>query len=289
MTPPLHTGVHSETVVTDWSLRQTRCRMVLTNPWALPRARRVLRAHLLGLDQALALRPRRSLLGRLRHDRWRPEVAALLKDVLGEHPTGRVGRFPYGLVAAPADASPHRPRRETWELAVETAALSDRVGLQLDPGTTPRAWSAQRCAEAIAEATYCGVLIALGGDVATSGLAPIGGWHVAVDDPVFERDDTAVVTIDGGAVSTLTTVGEHGAPDRPELRPVVAPLTGRVVEPVWRSVTVIAADATAANAACVAALVRGRDAVTWLDRTGLPARLVSVDGTVVTAGGWPVG
>jgi thiamine biosynthesis lipoprotein len=42
-----------------------------------------------------------------------------------------------------------------------------------------------------------------------------------------------------------------------------------------------------ANTASTAALVAGEDAVDRLARAGLPARLVAVDGSVITLGAWP--
>jgi thiamine biosynthesis lipoprotein len=42
-----------------------------------------------------------------------------------------------------------------------------------------------------------------------------------------------------------------------------------------------------ANIASTAAIIRGQDAVGWLGRLALSARLVAVDGTVTTVAGWP--
>lgn len=47
------------------------------------------------------------------------------------------------------------------------------------------------------------------------------------------------------------------------------------------------AAATCADAATTAALVKGETAVRRLSRLGLPARLVTHEGTVVTTPGWP--
>lgn len=48
-----------------------------------------------------------------------------------------------------------------------------------------------------------------------------------------------------------------------------------------------AATCADANAATTAALVKGETAVRLLSRLGLPARLVTHEGTVVTTPGWP--
>jgi thiamine biosynthesis lipoprotein len=56
---------------------------------------------------------------------------------------------------------------------------------------------------------------------------------------------------------------------------------------VWRTVSVAAGDCVTANTATTAALVLGDGAVAWLETTGLPVRLVGVDGRIVRLGSWP--
>ncbi len=68
---------------------------------------------------------------------------------------------------------------------------------------------------------------------------------------------------------------------------LIDPWTGGPVETPWRTVSVVAAACVAANAAATAAIVLGERGVDWLQDRGLPARLVSQDGTVTRIGGWP--
>jgi len=56
---------------------------------------------------------------------------------------------------------------------------------------------------------------------------------------------------------------------------------------VWRTVSVAAATCVDANTASTAAVVRGRDALSWLQLAGLPARLVALDGSVAYTCDWP--
>ena len=58
-------------------------------------------------------------------------------------------------------------------------------------------------------------------------------------------------------------------------------------EPVWRTVSVAAGSCADANAASTAAVIRGRRALGWLTRLGLPSRLVDATGAVFTVAGWP--
>ena len=62
------------------------------------------------------------------------------------------------------------------------------TGVVLDLGATAKAIAADRCAERVHRATGSGVLINLGGDIATAGPAPDGGWQVLVQD---DADDPA--------------------------------------------------------------------------------------------------
>jgi thiamine biosynthesis lipoprotein len=59
------------------------------------------------------------------------------------------------------------------------------------------------------------------------------------------------------------------------------------VDGPWRTASVYAPSALAANTASTAALVLGADAITWLTDRRLAARLVGIDGSVTTTEGWP--
>jgi thiamine biosynthesis lipoprotein len=72
------------------------------------------------------------------------------------------------------------------------------------------------------------------------------------------------------------------------LHHIIDPATSRPAKSCWRTVTVIAANCVDANIASTAAIVMGRNAIPWLERHRLPARLVDTDGAVHRVGGWPV-
>ena len=68
---------------------------------------------------------------------------------------------------------------------------------------------------------------------------------------------------------------------------IISPTTGLPAQTCWRAVSVAAASCVDANIASTCAVIRGRPALPWLTELALPARLVSVDGGVVTVSGWP--
>jgi thiamine biosynthesis lipoprotein len=269
MTISLHTGVRTATVSTGWTAWDTPFRLVVTDPWAMHRARRLVE------DQVGALVAAAGTDARSRDAR--------LAELLGARArTGRVRPFPYGIAGAPAGVDVHRAAPAPWQ-QVFASATRARDGWRVEPGPSGRALLAQRCAEEVAEVTSCGALVAFGDDVATSGLAPVGGWRVELRDA--PGAEPAVVAVDGGAISSVSSVcAQRG--DR--LHPLVVPGSGRTVVPVWRSVAVAAADAADASAACSGALLRGAGAPAWLAGLGLPALLVDTAGTPHAVGSWPV-
>jgi len=166
-------------------------------------------------------------------------------------------------------------------------------GVRLDLGATAKAWAADRAAVIAAASVRGGALVSLGGDVATAGPAPQGGWIVVVTDDHREGIDTvnpvaqAIGIVGGGLATSSTTVRRRTERDGTTSAHVVDPLTWRPVVPVWRSVSVLAGDCLTANTASTAAIVLGQRAADWLEETGLPCRLVSVDGRLLKLGGWP--
>jgi thiamine biosynthesis lipoprotein len=71
------------------------------------------------------------------------------------------------------------------------------------------------------------------------------------------------------------------------LHHILDPSTGRPADGPWRTATVAAPCALAANVASTAAIVLGAEALDWLSVRGLAARLVAQDGTITTTAGWP--
>ena len=172
-----------------------------------------------------------------------------------------------------------------------TRRASLENGAQLDLGATAKAWAADRCAERIAAALGCGVLVSLGGDVAVAGPPPPGDWRVRVTDDHAAPDWAAGQTVSiasGGLATSSTTVRTWMRGGR-QVHHIINPATGVPAASCWRTVSVAAGTCTDANTASTAAIIRGAAAPGWLHDLGLPARLVRPDGTTVTTAGWPTG
>jgi thiamine biosynthesis lipoprotein len=185
-------------------------------------------------------------------------------------------------------------RRGGWrEVVVDRAGGRVRIpaGTKLDLGATAKALAADRAAAAVHSRLGCGVLVALGGDIATAGPSPAGGWVVHVTDDHRDGPEAPgqrIAMTNGGLATSSTTARRWRSGGEP-MHHIIDPHTGRPVQTPWRTVSVAAADCVDANIASTGALLRGAQAPDWLRALALPARLVANEGRVVKIGAWPVG
>lgn len=183
------------------------------------------------------------------------------------------------------DAQPLQAVRVAgWRVVrISDGLLTMPRGVRLDLGATAKALAADRAARAAARAADGGVLVNLGGDIAVAGDVPRHGWTVGVGDN-HRGPAQQTVTIRSGGLATSSTAVRAWGPGRHH---IIDPRTGMPAAPHWRTVSVAAATCVDANTASTAAIVLGAAAPSWLDRRGLPARLVTTDGAVTTTGDWP--
>lgn len=185
-----------------------------------------------------------------------------------------------------------------WRLVqLDGVLLRLPEGIRLDLGATAKGVGADRAARAVMSPGQDagGVLVSLGGDIATSGIPPRGGWPVSVagepgpagPGPAAGGAAARLVRLPGGAVATSSVTVRQWRHGGRRVHHIVDPVTGLPANGPWRSVSVAAATCADANAAATAAIVAGPQAPQWLDATGLPARLVGRDGSLRHLAGWP--
>jgi FAD:protein FMN transferase len=163
-------------------------------------------------------------------------------------------------------------------------------GVELDLGATAKALAADRVACALHRALGVGALVSLGGDVATAGPPPVGGWRIGVSDDhrtPLESVSQTVSLVSGGLATSSTTVRRWRVGDD-MAHHVIDPRTALPAAGRWRTVSVAAGSCVDANIASTAAIIRSERAPGWLSGLGLPARLVTAAAEVVCVGGWPV-
>jgi FAD:protein FMN transferase len=178
-------------------------------------------------------------------------------------------------------------RAVSLDRATQTVRLPQ--GVRLDLGATAKALAADRAAAAAHMAAGCGVLVSLGGDIATAGPAPDGGWRIHVTDD-HRSGATApgqTVSIRSGGLATSSTTVRRWSHEGRTMHHILDPSTGTPADTCWRTVSVAAESCAHANIACTASLVRGHAALDWLTELELPARLQDQGGSVTTIGHWP--
>src|SRR5438552_3109875 len=164
------------------------------------------------------------------------------------------------------------------------------AGVELDLGSTGKALAADLAASAAQGVVKAGgVMVSLGGDIATAGTPPPGGWRILIaeDSRVAPDSDGQVICVGSGGVATSSTTVRRWTRGGTVLHHIIDPATGLPTLGPWRTVTVVAAGAVDANIAATAAIVQGEAAIDWLTVHGLPARLVENDGTIHYIGPWP--
>jgi thiamine biosynthesis lipoprotein len=286
----------------QWPVWGTVARIVVTDPAAIDEAAAIAKAELDAVDAACSRFRDDSELSAACRTGGRPvTVSPLLADLISAalmvaevtdgdvDPT--IGAALCGLgydrdfaqitgrIVGPAVRVFPLPDYRAVLLRGEELTVPD--GVLLDLGATAKAAAADRIASTIALRLGVGVLVALGGDIATAGPAPSDGWPVLVRDRPGDPADTVKLPA-GAAIATSSTVGRTWGPDRHH---IVDPRTGRPAARVWRTVSVAASSCLQANALSTAAIVRGRGAYELLD--GLPCRLVTPSLDVQRLGGWP--
>ncbi len=305
----------------EWALWSTTARIVVCDPAALAAAHRIVVEHLDAVDLAASRFRDDSELAAVNRSGGRSvTVGPLLADLVAValeaarntdgdvDPT--VGAAMVGIGydrdladLARADPTPrpaadavaraggfsrisHRPASGWRGVRLDGRSLRVPSGTVLDLGATAKAAAADQCAHLVAQRLGVGVLVSLGGDIATAGQARGGGWQVLVQDTPGDPACTVLLP-SGAAIATSSTVRRRWLQAGAEMHHVLDPATGLPVAPVWRSVTAAAHTCVAANTLTTAALVRGRAALPWLRSLGVPARLVTAAGEVVTTPDWP--
>jgi thiamine biosynthesis lipoprotein len=284
----------------DWELWSTSARICVTESAALASARKVADRVLADVEAAASRFRADSEVSRLPVG-WStvsPTLAALLSAALraaadtggAVDPTlgGAMRAIGYdrdiSLVGGPDRGTPRWSRLAGWEaLELDGPNLFLPEGVELDLGATAKAVAADWCAEAILRESGTGVLVSLGGDIATAGPPPKGGWQVTVQDS--EEDAPCQIGLAAGAaIATSSTVRRAWGEG---LHHILDPATGLPADPVWRSVSAVAPTCAEANTISTAAVVKGEGATSWVISLGCPARLVGRAGNVVLLNGWP--
>jgi FAD:protein FMN transferase len=300
------------TAAADWTAWTCRVRVVVVDPAALEEARAVLTGTMAAVDRACSrFRPDSELAAlEAAAGSWTP-VSPLLLELLSVALTAAratdgdvdptIGASLTGLgyhrdiediASVGCVVSVAAPGWRSIELDVAGGRARVAPGVRVDLGATAKAWTADAAAAAISRRTGSGCLVSIGGDVAVAGRPPEPGWRVRVEDVAGHPDEppsgpATVVLLRSGGLATSSTRARRWRRDGRWLHHLLDPRTGLPPVPAWRTVSAAAESCVAANTVTTAAIVRGGRVWPWLRSTEAPVRLVTVDGEVLTMGGWP--
>jgi thiamine biosynthesis lipoprotein len=153
-----------------------------------------------------------------------------------------------------------------WGIRRRGPVLRLGPGVQLDLNGVVKALAVDRAAALLEREGF----VSAGGDLATRGFADVG------------LSGGGAVRVSGGLATSGTTRRRWRRAGEQQHH-LIDPRSGRPADSPWREVTVCGATCLAADVAAKAALLLGPDGPAWLERRGLPGRLVGDRATVTTA------
>lgn len=224
------------------------------------------------------------------------ETDGLVDPTLGTVLTAAGYDRTFALIPAddPEPTSVPRPRRDWRNVQVGEDRVCVPPGSALDLGATGKAFAADLVALAIAHELGAPTLVSVGGDVRVAG--PDGGddwsapaYPIVLGSTVADLDadgSPARARVRAGGLATSSTSARRWSRAGRQWHHLVDPRTGAPAGGPLRTVTAWGRTAVAANTASTAAMVLGAAAWSWLLARDVAARLVDVDGRVLTTPAW---
>ena len=294
-----------------WNAWGTTASVTVTDPALLPAADRLVSRHFAATEKAAARFRKDAELHRLYRAGGRPITVSLVLAELvaaalavAERTDGDVdptvaaamtavhgsrhrGRDASTIPACGTRATGSRPVPGWQQVDLQGRQLRVPAGTTLDLSATATSVACDRAAADVRARLDVGVLVTLGGDAASAGPAPDGGWSVSIDD----RTENGLIEVLLPAGAALATSHFTARPDASDVDPspsghLIDPRTGQPPAAVWRMATAIGFTSLEASTYTAAALIRGVPARAWLGQLWVPARLVTVHDDVITVGPW---
>jgi thiamine biosynthesis lipoprotein len=285
----------------DWKRWTLDCRLVVKDASAADRAKAIADSTMNEVERAISRFISDSELNCLQvgSNRISPLFGAIVSRALAAAAATNGAVNPIAGVVVPdfsgspatADDSAFRSRCDPggWlGLRLDGDVLTVPRGVRLGKAATVDLVAAR-----VRRATGTGVLVSVGGDIATAADREVvqcadNAWEVLVQD--VETDAPVQVALTGGAaIATSSTMHRTWISQGQRMHHIIDPGTGQPASGPWRTATVVAGDCVSANTASTAAIVLGDQAITWLRSSGLPARLIDQHGRAHVLNGFPSG
>jgi FAD:protein FMN transferase len=158
------------------------------------------------------------------------------------------------------------------------------AGMELDFGGFGKEYAADRAAAILQEHGVESALVNLGGDIHALGCHALPDqagqpWKVEVQHPRKANASLAGIAVGAGGLATSGDYERYFELNGQRYCHVLNPLTGWPVTH-WQSITVLAANTTAAGALSTIAMLKGPDALLWLESQNVAYLAVQKDGSI---------
>ena len=172
-------------------------------------------------------------------------------------------------------------------LEADGDAFRLRDGAQVDLGGIAKGAAADALGAALDGMELTGYLLSLGGNVLAGGEKPDGTpWRIGISDPEGESAYLGYLELEEGAVVTSGDYERYFVRDGVRYHHILDPTAGAPARSGLRSVTVVSADATQADAMSTALFVMGAErGLAWCREQGLEAVFVTEAREVLLTGG----
>lgn len=152
------------------------------------------------------------------------------------------------------------------------------VGMEIDFGGFGKEYAVDRAAAILQEQGVLSGVVDLGGDLRILGPQPNGeAWMIGIADPRQEGKTCASLPVFSGALATSGDYERYIDIEGQRYCHILRPDTGYPVHH-WRSVSVLAPVCVAAGSYSTIAMLKEKQAKTWLAESGLACLLIDAEG-----------
>lgn len=162
-------------------------------------------------------------------------------------------------------------------------------GMQIDLGGIAKGYAVDKAIEALKKNGVKQALVNAGGDLYALGKASQGEkWRIGIQHPRQEGKILTIIKVKDEAVATSGDYQRYFMLKGKRFAHIVNPMTGWTVQDVPMSVTIIAPDATSADALATGVFVLGPEKGMKLieSLSGIEGMIVSEEMKTVTSSGW---
>lgn len=156
------------------------------------------------------------------------------------------------------------------------------AGMEIDFGGFGKEYAVDRAATILLEQGVRSGVVDLGGDVRILGPQPNGeAWMIGIADPRQQGQVCASLPVSVGALATSGDYERYFEMDGERYCHILHPQTGYPVR-YWRSVSVLAPVCIAAGSYTTIAMLKEKQARTWLAESGLACLLIDAEGQTIS-------